>query len=421
MSRPQPSGRRLRPIVAATSGIAIAIAGVGLTTLPATASPAPEVPPASAAPDAAAGTSHSVTLLTGDRVTVTDLSDGTHAVSVDTAVEGAGVRTYEAAGDLHVVPDAAMPYLAAGALDEDLFNVSLLIEYGYDDASVDATPVIVEQDAASARTFAAPVPGLEVQTALESIGAVGRHARPRRGRRRVADAHRTDRAQLLGRTRARGRDRGDPPRRQGAGHARLERRLHRRTRGMGRRVHRRRRHRGGARHRLRRHPPRPAGPRARWLEELRPRRRGRRRPQRPRHPRRLDDRGHRRRERRHPPRRRRRRAAARRQGARRERLGPGLVDHRRDGVGGPERPDRVDEPRIPRRRPTARTSWPSRSTGSPSRPVPSSSSPPATPALPRRSAHRDRHKRRSPSARSTTRRARCRGSRARDRSPAPAR
>ncbi len=35
MSRPQPSGRRLRPIVAATSGIAIAIAGVGLATLPA--------------------------------------------------------------------------------------------------------------------------------------------------------------------------------------------------------------------------------------------------------------------------------------------------------------------------------------------------------------------------------------------------
>ncbi|WP_347975874.1 S8 family serine peptidase [Microbacterium sp. ProA8] len=171
MSRPQPSGRRLRPIVAATSGIAIAIAGVGLATLPATASPAPEVSPASAAPDAAAVTSHTVTLLTGDRVTVTDLSDGTHAVSVDTAVEGAGVRTYEAAGDLHVVPDAAMPYLAAGALDEDLFNVSLLIEYGYDDASVDATPVIVEQDAASARSYSAPAPGLEVQTALESIGA----------------------------------------------------------------------------------------------------------------------------------------------------------------------------------------------------------------------------------------------------------
>lgn len=167
MSRPQPSGRRLHPIVAATSGVAITIAGVGLTGLPATASPAAEVPPASAA---SAGSSNTVTLITGDRVTVTDLSDGTHAVSVDTAVDGAGVRTYEAAGDLHVIPDAALPYLASGALDQDLFNVSLLVEYGYDDASVDATPVIVEQDASSVRTFAAPVPGLEVQAELESIG-----------------------------------------------------------------------------------------------------------------------------------------------------------------------------------------------------------------------------------------------------------
>ncbi|MFK4836961.1 S8 family serine peptidase, partial [Microbacterium sp. ZW T2_14] len=119
---------------------------------------------------ATAGQAHTVTLITGDRVTVTDMSDGTHTVSVDTAVDGAGVQTYEVGDDLHVVPQGAMPYLASGALDEDLFNVSLLIEYGYDDASVDATPIIVEQDAAAARTFSAPVPGLEVTAPLESIG-----------------------------------------------------------------------------------------------------------------------------------------------------------------------------------------------------------------------------------------------------------
>lgn len=167
MSRPQPFGPRLRPIVAATSGLAIGIAGIGLTTLPAAATSAPDDSPTTRA---VAGSSHSVTLITGDRVTVTDLSDGTHAVSIDPAVDGAGARTYEAAGDLHVVPDAALPYLASGALDADLFNVSLLIDYGYDDASVDATPVIVEQAEAAARSFSAPVPGLEVKTPLESIG-----------------------------------------------------------------------------------------------------------------------------------------------------------------------------------------------------------------------------------------------------------
>ncbi|MGN6218700.1 MAG: S8 family serine peptidase [Microbacterium sp.] len=171
MTRPQPIGHRLRPIVAATSGLAIGIAGIGLASLPAAAGPAPAASPVpAAAPNATAGESHAVTLITGDRVTVTDMSDGTHTVLVDTAVEGAGVKTYEVGDDLHVVPDGAMPYLAAGALDEDLFNVSLLLDYGYDDASVDATPVIVEQEDATARTFSAPVPGLEVQAALPSIG-----------------------------------------------------------------------------------------------------------------------------------------------------------------------------------------------------------------------------------------------------------
>lgn len=165
MSRTQPSGRRLRPIIAATSGLAIGIAGIGLTTLPAAADPAAD---GASAPPVADGV-HTVTLITGDRVTVTDLSDGTHTVSVDTAVDGAGVQTYEAGGDLHVIPQGAMPYLTAGVLDGDLFNVSKLIEFGYDDASVDATPVIVEQSS-GVSTFAAPLPGLEVQAPLESIG-----------------------------------------------------------------------------------------------------------------------------------------------------------------------------------------------------------------------------------------------------------
>lgn len=166
MPGPQPFRRRLRPIVAATSGLAIGLAGIGATALPATATPAPQDPPAST--DAVAGSSHTVTLITGDRVTVTDMSDGTHAVEIDTAVPGAGARTYEAAGELHVLPEQALPYVASGVLDPDLFNVSLLIEYGYDDASIDATPLIVEQ-AASAQTFSAPLPGLEVTASLPSI------------------------------------------------------------------------------------------------------------------------------------------------------------------------------------------------------------------------------------------------------------
>jgi subtilisin family serine protease len=169
MSKDTPNGRRLRSIVAATSGLAIGIAGLGATALPAAAvTPPPETPSPTAA---AAGSSHTVTLITGDRVTVTDLPDGTHTVDIETAQPGAGVRTYQVGGEYHVIPDVAMPYLVSGALDEDLFNVTRLIEYGYDDASVDATPIIVEQAGAESRTFAAPLPGLDVQAELPSIDA----------------------------------------------------------------------------------------------------------------------------------------------------------------------------------------------------------------------------------------------------------
>ncbi|RZS64493.1 PA domain-containing protein [Agromyces ramosus] len=168
-----PARRRRRSIAAAISGLAIGVAGVGIAALPAVADPTDGggAPPATAGPSpaAVAGGTRTVTLITGDRVRVTDLPDGTHTVDVESAVPGAAVQTVEVAGDLHVLPQAAMPYLAAGVVDRDLFNVSQLIEYGYDDASVSATPVIVEF-ADGPAAFSAPLPGVEIGAALESIG-----------------------------------------------------------------------------------------------------------------------------------------------------------------------------------------------------------------------------------------------------------
>ncbi|MEV1131795.1 S8 family serine peptidase [Agromyces sp. NPDC049794] len=170
-----PSGpRRRRAIAAAVSGLAIGVAGVGAAALPATAAPAGEprspaaTAPAATAP-ATAGGAHSVTLITGDRVTVTDLADGTHSVEIEPAEPGAGVQTGEVDGDLYVMPRSAMPYVAAGMVDLDLFNVSQLIEFGYDDASVDATPVILEFDDGRESRRAATVPGLAIGAPLTSI------------------------------------------------------------------------------------------------------------------------------------------------------------------------------------------------------------------------------------------------------------
>lgn len=191
-----PAARRRRSVAAAISGLAIGIAGVGAAALPAAAVPDPGDGPNSAASapiiagagssagaggesaagaPAAAGTptgEHTVTLITGDRVRVTDLADGRQAVEVETAVPGAGFQTVTADGELSVIPSSAERFLAAGVVDPDLFNVTRLIEFGYDDASVDATPVILELDAGPAPFSAeppAPVPGLAVGAPLESI------------------------------------------------------------------------------------------------------------------------------------------------------------------------------------------------------------------------------------------------------------
>ena len=86
----------------------------GLATLAVTAA-ALTVPSAAAGPDAkataapAAAKTTTVTLLTGDVVTLTDTGAGPDTVSVDRASGSAGgYQTYTVGDDLHVVPDAAL-------------------------------------------------------------------------------------------------------------------------------------------------------------------------------------------------------------------------------------------------------------------------------------------------------------------------
>jgi subtilisin family serine protease len=103
--------------------------------------------------------SHRVTLVTGDVVTVKDAGDGRSTVTVDPAGgANAVVRTQTVGKDLYVWPEAALPYVAAGRLDRDLFNVTELIADGYDDAHSSVLPLIVEyKDEATARK-ATPAP-----------------------------------------------------------------------------------------------------------------------------------------------------------------------------------------------------------------------------------------------------------------------
>ncbi|MGW0630204.1 S8 family serine peptidase [Streptomyces sp. NPDC002758] len=106
-----------------------------------------------AAQDAAVTGTHpqdaatTVTLVTGDKVTVTDLGQGKKTVTVQRPRGATGVvRTQMSDGDITVVPDEARKYLQAGTLDRRLFDVSGLIRQGLSDKKSDELPLIVTYD-----------------------------------------------------------------------------------------------------------------------------------------------------------------------------------------------------------------------------------------------------------------------------------
>ncbi|GFJ80874.1 hypothetical protein Phou_050540 [Phytohabitans houttuyneae] len=98
--------------------------------------------PRAATPAGAAATAiHRVTLVTGDVVTVRTLAGGEQTAEVDRPDNATGgVRIQKNGGDLFVLPDEALPLLSGDKLDRRLFNVTDLIEMGYDDAKAAAVP-----------------------------------------------------------------------------------------------------------------------------------------------------------------------------------------------------------------------------------------------------------------------------------------
>ncbi|NEB94872.1 hypothetical protein [Streptomyces bauhiniae] len=79
------------------------------------------------------------------------------------------ITTREPLADLYVLPDAALPYIAAGTLDRRLFNITNLISAGYDDKHRDRSPLIVSYtDAATARR-AADAPGSRTVRQLAAL------------------------------------------------------------------------------------------------------------------------------------------------------------------------------------------------------------------------------------------------------------
>ncbi|HEU4946707.1 MAG TPA: S8 family serine peptidase [Kribbella sp.] len=166
-----PWAKVLAAATATCVALAVSAPPAALATASATPDHAATTPTAKPGPTVALGT---VALVTGDRVEVAREQDGTYLASLRPNADGArsNVKVVEHGDDVYVIPFQAQPYIAAGSLDRELFNVTGLLR---NKAGGDALPLIVEyDDGEGARTLASRrPPAHSTRTAtLESIDAM---------------------------------------------------------------------------------------------------------------------------------------------------------------------------------------------------------------------------------------------------------
>ncbi|MBB5911083.1 S8 family serine peptidase [Actinoalloteichus hymeniacidonis] len=119
-----------------------------------------------------AGTPGTLTLVTGDRVTIRTAPDGT--VQVAGVEPGRGRETVDFVrsqrnGEHFVYPSDALGMLRADRVDEALFNVSLLAEQGFGDANTDSVSLLSASET-GVRTFADDPAGADVTRTLPDLG-----------------------------------------------------------------------------------------------------------------------------------------------------------------------------------------------------------------------------------------------------------
>ena len=200
---PRPARRRTPSAglarIGAAALVAVTMAGLGTVAPPvaaagptATAGRAANGPTAADGPAARAVPSvRRVTLITGDVVRVITGRDGGQTIALEPGPDGQipQVAISRVGVHVYVVPRAAMPLLAAGRLDHDLFDVHALIADRRDDARSSAIPLIVDYGrgaAAAARGRRLPDPRTPARS-----GRSRRSARPRSPRRQGRRAGRS--------------------------------------------------------------------------------------------------------------------------------------------------------------------------------------------------------------------------------------
>lgn len=115
-----------------------------------------------------------VTLVTGDKVLVSTDRSGMASATALPREDGTVplIQTRQSGKDLYVYPDTATGALAAGKVDEELFNVTGLIRQGYDDASTKSLPLIAVYGQDLARSAPVTPRGAKRGLALDAIDGV---------------------------------------------------------------------------------------------------------------------------------------------------------------------------------------------------------------------------------------------------------
>ncbi|MFI8448933.1 S8 family serine peptidase [Streptomyces erythrochromogenes] len=140
----------------------------GILSPTARATPAPRPPAAPSAP----AKPHTVTLITGDKVTLTPTA-AAPLVTVQRPADAPGsVRTVTDDTGTYVYPADTEAYVARGILDKRLFNVTGLIAQGYDDTRSPGLPLIISRDTGASRLTTADLPGVSLTRQLDSVRAV---------------------------------------------------------------------------------------------------------------------------------------------------------------------------------------------------------------------------------------------------------
>jgi hypothetical protein len=122
---------------------------------------------------------HTVTLVTGEVVTLDKYADGLQAATVAPSPDGSPteITKIQLGDDVYIIPAKAQPYIDVDELDRELFNITKLVEYGYDDDHGSDIPLIATYSGTESMTDkaleqAAPAAGSKKDKVLDSANGV---------------------------------------------------------------------------------------------------------------------------------------------------------------------------------------------------------------------------------------------------------